>query len=182
MPKLESKKRLAAGAILACAVLLACCCALVRGNWPVINDISTDLDNPPAFVQAPTLDANKGRDMAYPEAFKEKVRSGYPNLGPLALDVPPAEAFAKALELARAHPRWEITREDAGKLEFEGVATTRLLRFRDDFVARIGPGEGGKGSRVDMRSKSRLGRSDFGANAKRIQGFFAELKAALASG
>ena len=68
-------------------------------------------------------------------------------------------------------PGWEITFEDKANGHFEGVATTRLFRWRDDFIIEVTPAGEGK-SRIDMRSKSREGKSDLGANARRIRRFF----------
>lgn len=61
--------------------------------------------------------------------------------------------------------------------ELEGVAESRIFRLRDDFVVRVRPEEGG-GTRVDMRSKSRVGRGDLGANAERIHEFLQALAGA----
>jgi uncharacterized protein (DUF1499 family) len=84
--------------------------------------------------------------------------------------------FQRALRVAREMPAWEITYEDAAAGIIEGVATTALFRFRDDFVIRIRPD--GAGARVDMRSKSRDGRGDLGANAERIRAFLKVLAVA----
>lgn len=141
---------------------------------PPINDISTDLDNPPEFVAALDLEPNKDRDMDYPEEFKEQVRDFYTDLKPLTIDASPAEAYEKALNAAKAHSDWTITREDAANYTFEGYATTAIYKWKDDFIVRVQPE--GDGARIDMRSKSRDGRSDLGANAARIQSFFSEIQ------
>lgn len=75
---------------------------------------------------------------------------------------------------------WELGRTDAGVMEVEGVATTPLLRFKDDFIFRVRPGAGG-GSIIDGRSRSRLGQGDLGANAARIRAFFKKVAAAAAA-
>jgi uncharacterized protein (DUF1499 family) len=173
-PRARGRRNVFSRVLLAGLALLLLVYAACRGGSPVINDVSTDLDNPPAYVHAQKLNA-PGRDMSYPEAFKEEVRRGYPDLQPIYFDEPAEDVFSRALNVARQTPLWEITRVDAEAMEFEGVAKTRLLRFRDDFIARV-RAEGEKRSRVDMRSKSRLGRSDFGANAKRIRKYFDELQ------
>ena len=139
-------------------------------RFPQINDVSTDLENVPAFIHAPTLPANAGRDMDFPEGNARLIRTHYAVLQPLTSDVPPEKLYAVALETARAVPDWEITAQDDKGLTFEGVATTTVYRFRDDFIVRVTPTDGG-GSQLDMRSKSRLGRSDLGVNAQRIAGF-----------
>ena len=149
--------------------------AIQGRHYPPINDISTDLGDPPAFVQAQSLTPNRDRDFAYPEGFKEIVRGAYPSLKPLLLIDPPRKVFARALLLARALPTWKITRVDRDSLTFEGVDTTRVFKFQDDFVVRVRPE--GEGSVVDMRSKSRDGKGDIGANAHRIRMFLEKLSA-----
>jgi uncharacterized protein (DUF1499 family) len=149
--------------------------ALPSRNLPRINDITTDTQQPPQFVQAPNLPGNAGRDMGYPgESFAAQQREGYPNLKPQPLAEAPPAAFERVSRAAGEMPAWEITRTDAGAFAIEGVATSRLFRFQDDFVIEVRPADGG--SVVQMRSKSRDGRGDVGANAARIEAFFAKLR------
>lgn len=131
--------------------------------------MTTDLDDPPAF--------GPGGPGPYPEHLKAQVRRRYPDLGPLRVDLPPLATYTRALAVARRQARWTITRQAAETGRFEGVALTPLLRFRDDFVIRVR--RDGTGARVDMRSRSRLGKSDLGANARRIRCFFEALRAEL---
>ena len=136
---------------------------------PRINDISTDLDDPPAYPS--------GKPGRYPDKFKPIVRQHYSDLKPLRLARSPDEVFAAVRHLAENRERWSITSVDDQGRSLQGVAKTRLLRFRDDYVVRVRPD--GDGSVVDMRSKSRLGKADFGANAERIRGFLADLERSL---
>ncbi|OOG23625.1 hypothetical protein B1C78_10905 [Thioalkalivibrio denitrificans] len=93
----------------------------------------------------------------------------YPDIQPQHLRAEPGAVFEAALTVAR-DAGWEIVETDAAKGRIEAVATTRFLRFRDDVTILIEPaGQGG--SRVDIRSRSRVGRSDLGANARRIRSF-----------
>jgi uncharacterized protein (DUF1499 family) len=148
--------------------------ALSARSFPVINDVSTSTSNPPEFVRAPELPGNAGRDMSYPgESFAQQQRAAYPEIGPLALDLPAEEAFARVGEAARKRADWEITRVDAPARVLEGVAVSRVFRFKDDFVIEVRVEEGR--SLVHMRSRSRDGRSDIGANAARIRDFLASL-------
>jgi hypothetical protein len=133
---------------------------------PYINDITTDTETPPQFAAR----VPKGEYAAH---FSELQRIGYPELRPLELGVPPAQAFARALAAARAMG-WEIVAADEKSGRIEAVATTRWFGFKDDIAVRVAPA--GAGSRIDMRSKSRVGRSDLGANAKRIQDFLTAVK------
>jgi uncharacterized protein (DUF1499 family) len=99
-------------------------------------------------------------------------RRAYPDIGPLALAMPPATAFARALDAAKGMG-WEIVAADAGAGRIEATATTPWFGFRDDVVVRITPAAAG--SRVDVRSVSRVGRSDLGTNARRIREYLAML-------
>jgi uncharacterized protein (DUF1499 family) len=139
-------------------------------RFPPINDITTDLDDPPAFVHAVTLPYNVDRDMSYPEKWVGIVRKAYPDVQHAVIPRPLPDAFPSVLRQAQQQPGWEVTYEDANAGIIECVATTKLLKFRDDLVIRLRPEGEGK-TRVDMRSKSREGRSDVGANAKRIKAF-----------
>jgi uncharacterized protein (DUF1499 family) len=83
--------------------------------------------------------------------------------------------FNRAVLIARGVPGWKVTLVDGNHLTFEGVDTTALFHFQDDFAVRVR--SDGTGSRVDMRSKSRDGRGDIGANARRIREFLGKLRA-----
>lgn len=163
------------GLIPALAVVALFVGAASRGRGvPRINDITTDTANPPQFVKAQFEPANLGRDMAYPgESFAAQQREGYPNLAPLRVTLAPDAAYAKVKSAVEAMPSWRITRDDPAAHTIEGVDSSWLFRFQDDFVIEVRPADGG--SAVHMRSKSRDGKGDLGANAGRIQGFFAAL-------
>ncbi|HEX5766988.1 MAG TPA: DUF1499 domain-containing protein [Burkholderiales bacterium] len=130
---------------------------------PYINDITTDTQAPPQFSQP----------RPYERHFAELQKLGYPDLVPLELAVPPPQAFARAREAAHGLG-WEIVAADEAAGRMEAVATTLWFGFKDDVTVRIVPTA--KGSRIDVRSRSRVGRSDIGANADRIRKFFSVLK------
>jgi Protein of unknown function (DUF1499) len=138
-----------------------------------LNDVSTDVDDPPP------LDAADGTAAGGPKMTalrRDKVRRGYPGLlGGLLLPLGPEEAFRRAETLARAQRGWEVRRVEKRERLLTAVAVTSLVRFRDDVTVRVRPAAGG--SRVDMRSRSRLGKDDLGANAARIHRFLRELRA-----
>lgn len=144
---------------------------------PAINDITTDPVYPPAFRTALEEPSNQGRDMDFPVGFKSVILERYPGMKPLAMRRNVDDVFAKAMDLAKDQEGWEITATRIAEKEstFEGHATTRVFGFVDDFVVRISSVEGG--CVVDMRSKSRDGKGDLGANAARIEAFFAKLTA-----
>lgn len=166
----------AAVGLLAGVVVLAA--TVVAGSpgvgLPAINDITTDTENPPAFVRAQSLPENEGRDLSYPgEEFASQQREGYPQLAAMTLTVAPDQAFARVQLAARGMDGWTITREDVAARALEGYDTSRLFRFKDDFVIEVRPADGG--SVVHMRSKSRDGRGDVGVNARRIESFLDRL-------
>jgi uncharacterized protein (DUF1499 family) len=99
----------------------------------------------------------------------------YPDIQPVDLPMPPGQAFQKALAVATSM-RWEIVAADQDALRIEATDTSLLFGFKDDIVVRI-RGEA-SGSRIDLRSLSRVGGSDFGVNANRIRRFVARLKEA----
>lgn len=145
---------------------------------PPINDISTDLLTPPAFEYAATLPANEGRDLSFPPENREVIEAAYPGVKPLGSPLSSGEMFNRVIDHVKAEPDWEVTevRVDGEESIVEGTATSGVFRFVDDFVIRVSSENNG-GSVVDMRSKSRDGTSDLGANADRIRTFFEKLGA-----
>lgn len=137
---------------------------------PPIHDISTDTESPPAFVALLPLRAGAPNPPAYPGAQTARLQhEAYPDIAPIALPLSPSAAFERALAAAR-EMGWEVIAHDPVPGRIEAVATTRWFGFKDDVVIRVSAREGG-GSRIDVRSKSRLGRSDAGTNARRIRAF-----------
>jgi hypothetical protein len=148
--------------------------ALPGREYPPINDITTDLDDPPEFASSREVGAYAAFDMGYPADFVAVVREGYPDLATLELNLNPNSAYARSLEAARGLG-WEITYQDASKGRFDASQTSSVFRFVDDITVRVRPR--GSGSEVDIRSRSRVGRGDLGANAARIRRFAESLKA-----
>jgi uncharacterized protein (DUF1499 family) len=143
-------------------------------NSPVMNDVSTDTANPPRFVAAVPLREDARNSVEYGGAAVAALqKQHYPDIGPVLLNVPPPEAFARALAAAHAMG-WAIIAEVPGELRIEATDTTLLFGFKDDIVVRVTPAD--SGSRVDVRSLSRVGRGDFGTNARRVQRYIEELR------
>lgn len=142
---------------------------------PRINDVSTDTVNPPPMVVILQLRSDAVTPPAYPgKAVADQQHAAYPDLAPIVLNVPPAEAFKRVDAVAMAMG-WDVVARAPNDGRIEAVDTSKWFGFHDDIVVRIRP-EGG-GSRIDIRSKSRVGRADLGANAHRIRAFTAKLKA-----
>ncbi|MBK7844073.1 MAG: DUF1499 domain-containing protein [Bdellovibrionales bacterium] len=137
---------------------------------PPINDITTDSISPPRYEYLSTKFSNL--NWAYrPENFVVQ-KAKYPEIKPLIIEncLPP-EVFAQVSQIASAQSDWTVVNINSKERRLEATVTTLLLRFKDDVVIEIRPVPPG-GSEVQMRSKSRVGRSDFGANSKRIARFF----------
>ena len=116
--------------------------------------------------------APNGAEYAGEKIAKEQ-RSAYPDIRPVLVDAPPARAFERALAAARAMG-WEIVDASPADGRIEATATTRWFRFKDDIVVRVAPDAAR--TRIDIRSMSRIGRSDLGTNAKRIRAYVEKLK------
>ena len=140
---------------------------------PPIHDISTDVFDVPAFVALAAERARSANGAAYggPQVAAQQQKA-YPDIKSLILKAPPATVVQRAIDAARASG-WEIVASDAPTGRIEATDTTRWFGFKDDIVVRVRPE--GAGSRVDVRSVSRVGQSDIGANAKRIREFLARL-------
>jgi uncharacterized protein (DUF1499 family) len=144
---------------------------------PRIHDISTDTANPPMFDAVLPLRRGAKNPADYVAATAAEQRKGYPDIVPLQLPVAPPVVFDNAERAARAMG-WQVVAAAPDKLRIEAIDTTLLFGFKDDIVVRITPQ--GSGSVVDVRSLSRVGGSDFGANAKRVRAYLQRV--ATASG
>ena len=138
---------------------------------PMVNDITTDPIDPPRFEAIARLRPRGSNSVAYPGAATAKLQhTAYPDIEPLMLSVTPVEAYDAALAVITKR-KWRIVdarTPQTGRREgrIEAVARTPLMGFRDDIVVRVRAAE--DGARVDVRSASRYGQHDFGANASRI--------------
>lgn len=145
--------------------------ALAGGGALLVNDITTDTDDPPAFV---ALRAVHRKSADYDAAkFAAAQRKTYPDIAPVSLDEAPEEAFAQAQRVAAALG-WHVVDANPEEGRIEATDTTRLYRFTDDIVIRIRAE--GEGARVDIRSASRIGQGDLGTNARRVRAFMKALK------
>lgn len=140
---------------------------------PFIHDISTDTARPPEFVAILPLRADAPNPATYggPEVAAAQ-QSGYPDISTQRLDMVSDDAFARAEKVAR-DMGWEIVAADAARGRIEATDTTFWYGFKDDIVIRIEAE--GAGSRIDIRSVSRVGKSDVGKNAARIRTFCKQL-------
>jgi uncharacterized protein (DUF1499 family) len=133
---------------------------------PLINDITTDLEDPPRFDAVVPLRPAGSNPVEYGGVeVAANQRAVHPEVQPIMSELPREQAFARALEVAE-DMGWDIVSQDASAGVIEAVDTTTFFRFKDDVVIRLRPN--GQGSRIDLRSRSRVGLSDLGKNAARI--------------
>lgn len=187
----SAKRKAVAGILL--GLLICVPVGFTMWRWwstacPNISDVTTDCDNPPEFVNPPGLSPKLTKyDRVRLEPIQKKY---YPKFGPLRLDENPGAAFASVrvaanvpplagLQIAGqipSAPGWFITYINPATRTIEGVDSSYLFRFRDDFVIQVRSGPEPDTSLVEMRSRSRDGICDFGANYNRVREFFAMLK------
>lgn len=155
---------------------------------PPIHDISTHLFDPPQFSQA-VVEARKrvirGNDLDFannrvpdnprfgPASGRLGVdlqREAYPDITTMRVEIDPDDAFLAARDSAEALG-WTIGASDQAAGTFEATATTLIYGFTDDIAVRVRAPMSGVGADVDVRSTSRVGMSDLGANAARIRAF-----------
>jgi len=145
---------------------------------PAVNDITTDPIDPPRFEAISRLRPRGANPIAYAGAAATKLQRGaYPDIEPLIVSVPPLEAYDAALAVITKR-KWRIVDvrpPQTGRREgrIEAVARTPLMGFRDDIVVRVRAAE--DGARIDMRSASRYGKHDFGANASRLRSLSSDI-------
>jgi uncharacterized protein (DUF1499 family) len=150
---------------------------------PWIYDITTDPIDPPRYEALARVRPRDANPVAYAGLYAaEQQRTAYPDIGPLGVSAAPLAAYDAALAIVNKR-RWRVVEArtpQAGRREgrIEAVARTPIMGFRDDVVVRVRP-EGSDGSRIDVRSSSRYGQFDFGANASRIRSLLDDVEEAI---
>jgi uncharacterized protein (DUF1499 family) len=146
---------------------------------PPVNDITTDTANPPPFEAVmPLREAAHAQPVVYSPSFPVLQKQAFPDIVAPHLDRPVDQAFSLALEAVRKMGR-TIVAADGERGRIEATDRSFWYGFTDDIVVRVSAD--GSGSRVDVRSKSRIGRGDFGTNARRVRAFLAAIKSVGAS-
>jgi uncharacterized protein (DUF1499 family) len=146
------------------------------GRYPPIHDVTTDTRNPPVFVAVAPLRADAPNPMEYEgDSIAAQQAQAYPDIRPLMMAMPVDSAYSLAVRTVR-EMGWELVDQSRRDGRIEATATTPWFGFKDDVVIRVSSASGI--SRVDVRSVSRVGRGDVGANAKRIRAYLQRLRAA----
>ncbi|NNL87140.1 MAG: DUF1499 domain-containing protein [Myxococcales bacterium] len=144
-----------------------------------INDISTNLEDPPTFLVASV----RGGDWDFPEASQRRQQELYPDVKTIYAGGQPKENFVIVRDAAR-EKGWTIQLQRPDFFAFEATTESKIFRFVDDISVRMyasprcpRPMNGRCNSTaVDIRSKSRDGLSDIGKNANRILDFTARIR------
>jgi uncharacterized protein (DUF1499 family) len=149
---------------------------------PFIHDITTDTENPPKFVALHDVRMEpiyeNGVDYAGAE-IAEQQKKAYPDIQPVHFDLPKDTVFGAAMAAAKSS-NWVIAASEPSEGRIEATQTTLWYGFKDDVVVRIADDPAG-GTRLDVRSESRVGKSDLGVNARRIRQFVGKVKGRLAA-
>lgn len=155
-------------------VILVSYSLATSGHHPRINDVSTDLTTPPILI-----------DQRHPETpvvlspeTAMVVKEFYSDLSPIRTNLAPDVVFAIISDEVKTNNAWTIVKYDQVSMSIHGYEQSGLFQFIDDFTIRVSVTSVGE-TIIDMRSKSRNGKGDFGANARRIRGFLDILSSKL---
>jgi uncharacterized protein (DUF1499 family) len=141
---------------------------------PPIHDITTDTGNPPQFVAIIPLRKGSPNPVEYAgESVSAQQRAAYPDIQPVMMAEPPDATFKRVLNAAH-DLGWQIVAATPDQRRIEATDTTLWFGFKDDIVVRVTPTDGG--SRIDVRSVSRVGKGDLGKNAARVRAYLQRLK------
>lgn len=172
--ELPSRGKLLAGLVLALGMVgFLASRPAANGDVPAIHDVTTDLANPPQFEVLKLREDNLV-GVGTVENWRKLHAGAYGDIQPIEIARPVAQVTADAARLVQEQG-WELVKSDPARGHIEATASVSYIRFKDDVVLRITQTADGKGSKVDMRSVSRIGISDFGVNAKRIRAFLKSL-------
>ena len=163
----------ARNAMLLCLIpIIAIGSVMVSGrDVPQIHNISTDVSDPPQFYKIKEIRTDQDNPLEYDSAILAEVQqAAYPNVKTLLVNTNRNEALDRA---ARAAEKlgWDIVNNNSELAIIEASSTSRLWGFVDDIVIRVRGNQADNQTAIDLRSVSRVGRSDMGANAKRIEAF-----------
>ncbi|MBB5187252.1 uncharacterized protein (DUF1499 family) [Zhongshania antarctica] len=168
----EARRKLSNAALIALPAIIFFSLSLFQGaGAPLIHDVSTDLRTPPEFIQAHNLRKPSDNSLHYPLANIPLQQQAYPELNTLNSPLSVPDAQKRATKIA-SEMGWLVYYQNDGHLEAE--ARSFWFGFIDDIVIRITPTA--TGSAIDLRSTSRTGKGDLGANAKRIKQFLNAFK------
>lgn len=149
---------------------------------PALSDISTDVEDPPAFAALANARGYGANALTYAAASHASLQqAAYPDIGPVLTPRPVSEAFAIVREVVKKAGLEIAVEEPPGRSRVEGhieaSETTLVMGFVDDISIRVAGDD--KFSRIDLRSQSRYGVHDLGRNAQRVRGLIKDLNMSL---
>lgn len=148
-------------------------------KYPPIHDITTDTENPPEFVAIVPLRKDAPNKTEYGgEKIAKIQKEHYPDIETLYLDLPYDKAYETALEAVES-TSWKIVDTSRKEGRIEATHELAWYGFKDDVVIRVDTAGTRDGSKIDLRSVSRLGRGDIGVNAQRIRSYLEEVKSRI---
>ena len=139
-----------------------------RGDYPPIHDVTTDIKDPPVFTMAMEQRPESANSLEIDPQAISAQQEAYPDVQTIRTSLDIEAAFDRALAVA-GDLGWDIYHQDRNAGVIEAVETTAIMAFKDDIVIRLR--SNAQGTKVDLRSVSRVGIGDIGANAKRIRAF-----------
>ena len=153
---------------------------------PAIYDVTTDPIDPPRFEAIARLRPRDANPVTYAGLYTAELqRTAYSDIEPDLTNSSPQEAYDAVLKVVTKR-KWHIVDarppQPAAPREgrIEAVARTPILGFRDDVVVRVRATT--DGARIDVRSASRYGRHDLGANDARVRALIDDVDDVLAAG
>jgi uncharacterized protein (DUF1499 family) len=139
-----------------------------RGDYPPIHDVTTDIKDPPVFTMAMKQRPESANSLEIDPQAISAQQEAYPDVQTIRTSLDIEAAYDRALAVA-GDLGWDIYHQDRNAGVIEAVETTEIMAFKDDIVIRLR--SNAQGTKVDLRSVSRVGIGDIGANAKRIRAF-----------
>ena len=139
-----------------------------RGDYPPIHDVTTDIKDPPVFTMAMEQRPESANSLEIDPQAISAQQEAYPDVQTIRTSLDIEAAYDRALAVA-GDLGWDIYHQDRNAGVIEAVETTEIMAFKDDIVIRLR--SNAQGTKVDLRSVSRVGIGDIGANAKRIRAF-----------
>ena len=167
------RKAIAGRALIALPGTVLLLSLLGGGNHPRIHDISTDLQDPPVFTAAGQQRGAGSNSLETDPDTMALQAQAYPALQSLRSSREYDAMFDRAVSVA-TDMGWNIYLQDRNAGVIEAVDTTAVMGFKDDIVIRLRTSA--DGTVVDLRSVSRVGIGDLGANARRISAFLERLQ------
>ncbi|BFM48539.1 DUF1499 domain-containing protein [Marinomonas sp. THO17] len=150
---------------------------LKRSDLPHINDITTDTQMPPSFINVNFIRSSNENDLAYNLDWAPIQKKYYPNVKPVFTDQSKDQVYFIVADMV-SDRGWEVVAKYPAAGMIEATARTPIFGFRDDVAIRILQMEDGE-VRIDIRSCSRVGRGDYGVNAERVESFMEDLQVRL---